>query len=524
MRIVSIAISLLLAITPSVLLAQDQTNDSLETNYVYLPQLLQENPNASIFYNALVATGLKDTLEQYLDPNYPGVDYEWTVQALRDRYSGVHFNYTAVERDAIAMPEKREFKYTLFVVKDADLANLGIHNLDELREYAKRVYPEGAGMSDTERGSSLNRFLSYHILPCWLPYDQFNTSQPEIIRNRKYLDEFDVEDFFETLLPHSIMRISTAYQDSENPIGIFINRKGTVKTGLEIEGVKIENNSNSCINGGYYCIDKPVLYDNVTRNNALNTRMRIMACTLSPDFINSGARGRLNGDPANEGNPYLNGMVYAFKPGFCKNVEWIDGPTRFFVRYRDRAFGTYNGDEISIRGSYDIVFRLPAVPVDGLYEIRIWNNALAGFASWNGLGNTIFYFRNEEGDFIPAGVPVDLNKTINDPSIGGVLDNDEIFDGLSDSEREAAINEHDMLLHKNGYLKAPDSYGLGISSLRDDGSCYRLVLGEQYMEADKYYYLRIRQVSEDDVIFAFNFLEIVPSSVYSGENGLEDKH
>ena len=292
MRIVSIVFSLLLAITPAIVSAQDQPNDSLVENGVFLPELLRSNPNVSIFYNALVATHLKDTLDQYLDPNYPEIEYEWTVQALRDNYPGVHYNYTRYERDPIAMPDKRVFKYTMFVVSDNELANYGIRNLDDLREYAKRVYPEGAGFADSERASSLNKLMSYHILPFWLTYDQFNTSQTRIIKNRKYLDEFDVEDFFETLLPHSVMRISTPYEVSEKPLGIFINRKGTIKTGLEAEGIIISKDYNSCINGGYYYIEKPLLYDSQTRNNILNTRMRIMACTLSPDFINSGARGR----------------------------------------------------------------------------------------------------------------------------------------------------------------------------------------------------------------------------------------
>lgn len=523
MRIVSIVFSLLLAITPAIVSAQEQPNDNLVENGVFLPELLRSNPNVSIFYNALVATHLKDTLEQYIDPNYPEIEYEWTAQALRDHYSGVHAYSTAYETDYIAYPERREFKYTFFVVTDSALLSYGIHNLDDLRDYAKSVYPEGAGLEDDDRASSLNKLLSYHILPFWLPYDQFNTSQSRIIKNRKYLDEFDVEDFFETLLPHSVMRISTPYEVSEKPLGIFINRKGTIKTGLEAEGILISKDYNSCINGGYYYVEKPLLYDLQTRNNILNTRMRIMACTLSPDFINSGARGRLNGDPANGGNQYLNRMVYSFRPGFCKNVEWNDVPTNIFVRYRDANFGTYYGDELSIIGPFDIIFRLPAVPSDGLYEIRIWNNSMA-WSSWNPRGTVLFYTRNEDGDFVPCGTPVDCHMSLEDPQIGGVRDND--FDygyDASESQKQDSINANDKLLHKRGYLKAPDSYGTS-SLLRDDMGCYRKIISEQYMKSDKDYYLRLRQVGMDDAVFAFNFIEIVPYSVYSGENGPEDKH
>jgi len=551
MRILSIAISFMLAITPAVSFSQNLQGDSL--NNVFLPGLLKQNSNASIFYNALVATRLSDTLEQYLDPNYPEIEYEWTRQAHLDGSPSAHFNETAYEfgdqADRVVYPEKREFKYTLFVIPDTALANYsdsycttnGIHNLEELRQYAENVYPEGKGLADTERGSSLNKLLSYHILPFWLSYDQFNTRQKEIIGRRLYLDELDVEDFFETLLPHSIMRISTPYDTirqsngtiSWQPVGIYINRKGTIKTGLEAEGIRIAQDYseynlpdglvNTCLNGGYHYINKFVLYDNETRNNTLNTRMRIMTSTLSPDFINSGARGRLNGAT---GNRAIDKIVYTYKPGFCRNVEWEEDVTKFFVRYRDRSFSTYYGEEMTVRGYFDITFRLPAVPTDGLYEIRVWNSSLGGGTSdYADRGGVLFYTRKENNDFIPCGIPVDLTLNLNDPSIGSISFDDDLYD-LPLSEQELLLEADAKKLRKIGYMKAPMSYSYSESTgdpISKDRGCYRIIICEQYMEADKYYYLRLRLIV-DNKVFPFNFIEIVPYSVYSGKNGPEDNY
>lgn len=524
MRFVSIAFSFLLAFMPSLVIAQNQAYNGQTANEIFLPQLLHDNSNASIFYDALVATGLKDTLNQYWDSNYPTIDYERSIQAIRDHYAGVHRIETIYESFYLAMPDKREFKYTIFVVSDSDLVNNGIHNLDELRQFARSVYPEGASLPDKDRASSLNRLLSYHILPFWLPYDQINVSQPQIVRNRKYLDELDIEDFYETLLPHSVMRISTPYNENGIPLGVFINRKGTIKTRLEAEGIEISKDCNSCINGGYYYISSLLLYDSFTRNNTLNTRMRIMASTLSPDFINSGARGRLRGDPANNGDEYLNRLAYSFKPEFCKNINWIEDQTHLYVKSRDVAYGIYYGDEVLIQGSFDIAFRLPSVPSDGLYEIRIPNVALIS-SLWQNGGTTLFYLQKEGGDLIPLRTPVNLNISLKDSLIGAVSDGDEKYYGLSDSQKEAAINADDLLLHKKGYLKSPDSYGpYSSASMREDPNIYRLIISELYMEADKYYYLRLRQVSNEDALFPLNYIELVPYSVYSGENGPEDKH
>ena len=72
-------------------------------------------------------------------------------------------------------------------------------------------------------------------------------------------------------------------------------------------------------------------------------------------------------------------------------------------------------------------------------------------------------------------------------------------------------------------MKAPDSYGPNHNNMRDDERMFRKIVCEIYMESGKDYYLRMRKVSGSTPI-AFNYLEIVPYNVYSGENGPEDRH
>lgn len=560
---ITIKLRYLMNMQASVLRADDtvqngvvhQIDKVLRSSNQFVPGLMQENPNLTIFYQALVATHLKDSLEMYYDDNYPEIEYEWTEQALRDNYAGIHHNKTSVEDDRIAMPEKREFKFTMFAMPDTALANYndqytakagldGIHSLNDLRKYAAVAYPDGADIEDeTNRYNSLNQLLSYHILPCWLSYDQFNTSQKDITKNHHIWLDFDIEDFFETMQPHSVMRISTPAKTADTPLGIFINRKGTIKNGLEFEGTRIAETANEynlpngittiCVNGGYHYINKLLVYDEETRTQALQCRMRIMCCTLSPDFINSRGRGRLNGDPSNGGNENLNRMVYAYKLGFCKNFEWVEDQTRFYVRYRDKTFGTFNGDEITVRGSYDLAFRLPPVPSDGNYEIRVWNNANTGVGNDRGICQ--FYFHQGEPDdhstywrnwnWIPEDIPVDLRITGNDPRIGMVLDNDSRYDALTEEEKALAIDANDRAMRNRGYMQAIDSYfsNNGSNPLRLDGNknCYRKIVCNEYLRANQDYYIRMRQVFEDDGVFPFSFIEIVPKSVYEGN---EDKH
>ena len=519
-----------------------------------LRKLIRANTDCSIFYQALQTTGLADSLIAFVDNDYPIVDYEWTKQAMYDNYSGIHYYETAFETgnlaDRIVIPDVRCFKYTVFLVTDSILSKYndfycsgGIHNLDELREYAFKVYPEGKELPDTSRVSSLNKLISYHILPSWISYDQLNTSQLELRKHHLFLTQFDMEDFYETMLPHSIMRVSTPYETNEKPLGIYINRKGSNNTTLVAEGVRVaeignecflpSNLTNVCPNGGYHYVNKILVYDEATRAVSLECRMRIMASTLSPDFINSGARGRLNGET---GITNIDKMSYTFLPGFCKNVHWSEG-SKLYVRYRDKSFGDYNGDEISITGDFDIAFKLPPVPIDGLYEIRVSNNSLANSGrcdrsivqyylhQYNPTDDSNDYW--DKWKWNPLGVPVNLRLAGDDVSIGMIPDDDDEYDGMPENEREEAIRLNDSILHARGYLKAPDSYSSSSTdysgyTLRRDKNCYRKIVCCEYLEADKDYYLRIQKVDEEPSnVCPIDYIEIVPESIYSGN---EDRH
>ena len=441
----------------------------------------------------------------------------------------------------------------MFVMPDTALAEYndeytamaglnGIHSYADLRAYAKAAFPDDAEKADSVPGSSIYKLIAYHILPCWLSYDQFNTSQIELRQRHLKFQEHDMEDFYETMLPHSIMRISTPYPTNDKPLGIYINRRGTQTTGLISEGVRIaeaaseynlpDKLTNICVNGGYHYINKLLVYDEFTRKTALKCRMRIMCCTLSPDFINSGGRGRLNKKGDN-----IDKMSMAYKNGFCKNFEWVENQTRFFVRYRDASFGTYNGDELTVRGSYDLAFRLPPVPYDGTYEIRIWNNSLAG-SSNNDRGVVQFYTHHynptvdadlywRDWDWQPQGIPIDLRIGGNDGRIGMVPDNDDRYEGMTNAQKEEAIYLNDRAMRVRGYLKAPDSYTKSGSTsysgdpIRTDNACYRKIMCTEYLKADNDYWVRMRQVYEDDGVFPFSFIEIVPKDVYEGN---EDMH
>lgn len=482
----------------------------------FLPGLLKTNNEiadyahqANLFYEALLVTDLRDSLEAYVDITYPAVSYDSTLACFLSTSKTALKKFTSYEEDWGVIPEKRLQKFTFFVVTDSILKEkYGIEDIDGLRAKAKEVYPEATSDDETDRNNALNKLISYHILPCYLTYDQLNTSQKEITDKRNYWDELDVEDFYEAFMPHSVMRISTP-STKDN---IYINRYGTTKLKNLIPGVRIWRSSEygnidpTSLNGGYHFVDELVTYDKSVRENNLNCRMRIMANTLSPDFINSNARGRLQVGSKR--------YVTGFLKGFCKNFEALNDLTEYWVRYRDANFGTFYGDEMTIRGIYDIAIKLPPVPTDGTYEIRIWNNSMSG-TTVGGRGVAQFYFRESaNGDWKPCGIPVDLRIGGDDPRIGFV-DDDDI------EQAGGSIDDYDKAMRNRGYMKAMDSY----SDLRGSSDCNRKIICNEYMRAETDYYIRLRQILEDpNAVCPFNFVEIVPKNIYAGETIREDKH
>ncbi|MBO7260231.1 MAG: fasciclin domain-containing protein [Bacteroidaceae bacterium] len=493
--------------------------------------------NLNIFSMILKETAMEVVLsDAYLDPTYPTLSTDSTVVGDRNpTYStGMESNQKGI------FPDKRKILYTLFAVPDSIMVEeintaLGaayteediISNPQYVYEYAKGVYDESYpddtyNANDyTDRKNPLNRFISYHILPEGMSYNKFNISEELITTGYVSWDSIDLEDFYETLMPHSIMRISTAKTTSEPEK--YINRKGTKKAGtLTHEGVKIYKPTDSdvqqdALNGEYHYIEKPLLYSRDVREGALNTRMRIMCQSLSPDFINSGARGRLVEDTTSK-----DAYTYGFLDGYCTNFEMTES-TDMWVRYKNHYFSNFLGEEITLMNQYDVTIQLPPVPFTSTYEIRLYMCTMADSDTGNDRGVIQVYFgeAKEDGtyDQHPCGIPVDLTIPLTDPRIGGFPDNE-----LGDEDK---IIANDKAMRNRGYMKAMQSYttnqGNGDNLRRDRNDCFRKILTTEYMEHNKTYKMRIRLVGGENGVCPFNCIEIVPKSVYANPYQLEDR-
>ena len=364
-----------------------------ETGY-FLSNIIALDPTISIYNAALEATGLADSLRKHMDYKYTiGSDStEWANDAL--------VIPIASEYDNVAYPKNRLYKYTAFVVQDEVLKEKhGITDLDGLRRKAAsiydEVYPDDASVTDeTDRRNSLNRFISYHLLNRIGNYYTLTcvdgpNSTLAINWDR---NNWDIADWYETMMPHSLMKFSFPSGSAE---GLYINRRGVQDRadyrGVFVPGTKVHTpeemgGKNSAYNGIYHYIDDIVHYGRETQEVVLDERLRIDATPLSPDFMNSGARGHYTRSIYENGkygtwdvtaNHNNRNTCLGFKGESIENFKF-DWSVHMHVRPRALSFWSYQGDEVAIKGLGDITFKLPAVPA-GTYELRIATTV--GFAS-----------------------------------------------------------------------------------------------------------------------------------------------
>lgn len=503
----------------------------------YLPPLLEQDSTISVFVDAIKATKLSEKLSEYMDPYYPTPDYDSTYLCFKSMGNKNKQGYkTGNETDYPIWPDERKFLFTVFAPQnDVIASHCGVSaddlTLKDLRVFANSVYGDEGFEGDfnnnldeamTNPKNSLYKFVAYHILPEQLEYATMNLLGDHFTKTGMVKwDELDIEDFFETLMPHSLMRISTPKSDSKFR---YINRKGTVKTGLEYPGIKIIQTpafDEQPLNGTYYYVEDVLLYDDATRNGALNTRMRIFCNTMSPDFINSNARGRDSGTASLK-------YTVAFKKGYCQNFAYSD-QTRFYVRYWDKYFTCFMGSEISVMGIFDVAFKLPPVPFDGTYEIRMYVETMASQSKDRGVIQVYFLDGSvnssnlndigEGQEWKPCGIPVDLTIAGDDPRIGNFTDQQI-------SDRGLDVDVINKAMRNRGYMRAMDSYKTAGDVLLDaDVDRWRKILTTEYMQSNHDYWVRVRSTgnSTDKTVCPLNVIEVVPKSVFAGEIP-EDKH
>lgn len=505
----------------------------LENTNSSIGDILKSNDKVSYFYNALVATGLHDSIIRVKDDSYDPNLYP------KYRYTSDYW------KEVASVPDTKNYGYTIFVEPNEVYERNGVtpeNYLKDMYDLAcdiyDDVYPEDYGQPYhdfdhlTDRRNPLNRFIAYHIVT--RDVTGYNRLTP-LVLNQGIVngaigikeDKMNPNDWYETMLPHTMMRFDkltvTQYLGEGEKGKHYINRR--YDNMWKIEGVKVLETVESeylqdAPNGRYFYVDDIVAFDLDTRDKVQNCRIRMDFSTVFPEVMTNGIR--LNGDPTKDDDSnspddtYKNGRNYYFPDGYLDGVTMSGN---FYLVYRRPHwnFWSYEGDEFNLFGDYDIQFRLPPVPADGEYQIRL------GFCALKTRGVAQIYF-----DGKPQGIPLDMRKFLNEESIMGTAFDEKTYTKMTDEEKA----EDQKTLKNLGYYRGPyggyHSDGSVINEFVDNYRTYRIVLCQTTITHNEDHYLRIRCTSTSKLgnnnEFMIDYIELVPKSVYGvGSDGeMED--
>lgn len=430
-------------------------------------------------------------------------------------------------------PEHRYIKYTAFVEPDSVFEANGITDIPSLTKWleANAYYGEETswGNDYENEDNAINQFVSYHLLPEDLTYNNMVTYANEYGRSASTMQQqkdklsetfyVNVWEYWETLGKQRRSIKITGLRGGEKRI----NRKSVYNLAstyrerpseITIPGIKVNATNgdfdNDTFNGHYYPIDDILVWNQDVPNKVLNERMRYDITSMFPEFLTNNIRQNRKTEDCASGYWYFNLDYLDNLVDMTKETEFIYLPNQGYSGGAG-SWMNYQIDEFNIRGAVDFTMKLPPVPYTGTYEIRY------GINSNNNRGMAQIYFGKNWRNLPAIGIPLDLRESAIPTSTTGWKKDSEIGD-------EDAINEADKNMRNLGYMKAPKYMQIGGETGRDvDHRCLRKIIYTGQLEAGETYYIRFKSVLNGTAFeFFFDYLEFVPKAIYAGDEA-EDK-
>lgn len=442
---------------------------------------ISKDSTFSLFYQALLQTGLADSLLLDKDDTYDASQFESLITVTKD--DGQWF-YNDI-------PKYRKYGYTVLMESNATLRENGITDIASMKTYAasmyNQLYPEDADISEVmNRKNSLNRFIAYHLIDKQLSLTKFIDAYDtdHMVKTR------DMYEYIETMCPNTLIEVKK--ERLTNKSNIF---NKLLKTGNAIHIVET-NYDNDAINGVYHEIDGMLVYEKTLDDELSSKRLRFDAACFFPELTNNNMRGM--------GNTLPN-IHFKLPRNYIKRItcseQTVVGYLTPYYKYQD-----YEGDEIFLSSTsgklYDFSIITPPIPA-GTYEVRF------GYLTNGKRGVAQLYFDN-----IPAGVPLNLNNAANDVSIGYIAPHTEPDD------YEGYLN--DKMMRNSGYMKGPACYMVPTTGWSyGENSRYsiqvlRKIMGTYTFRTAGNHVLMVKGLSGGE--FMFDYLEFVPTSALESED------
>lgn len=457
------------------------------------------------------------------------------------------------------MPEHRYYGFSLFVESDEWWAEaLGVANLYDLEPQeivakvsayvlANNLHLPGAttGEDYTNENNALNQFVTYHIVPAKIEPNKlvihYNELYYSVANQTKRTSVFD---YYTTMGKRRLLKSfepPMVSGDGRKDI-IFLNRFPELRNGRkdnyserrcdeDKQGVEILG-SKELINAYIYDINGCLYFNQDVANNMGSERIRVDVSSVLKELMSNDIRAN---ESTSDNRKRCVGMPQTKTYSYLEDCE-IGSNTKFYyltgrvANDGSTCWQNYQGDELNIVGNYEVTFKLPPVPKDGVYELRI------GVSANSQRGMCQVYWGTDKEQLPAAGIPIDLRQggklwynVFGSPGAGEA----SIVGWQDDVVDDDLLNaDNDKKLRNNGYMKAPNSYWLWTKSAtavladqhmrRMHTALRRIVLREE-MKADQVYYIQFKSVlSNPKTEFYLDYFEFCEKSVYDNPLVPED--
>ncbi len=490
-------------------------SEVLESSNRMILDVMKQNPNLKVYTDAFSQAGFAETFYQYRDETWDPTAYP------RIRY------VSHVNKETATVPDEKRIGFTVFLPTDSvlkeryDITSVeGLYN--KACEIYDVIYPEDKDQPYhdfahiTHEKNPLHRFLAYHVLTRDVKGWNYLTPYKDVGILTTVMNPVD---WYETMLPHTMMkfeRLTVRKYAGGSEIGQrYINRR--YDDSFQEYGTMIRPNvekeyRQDALNGRYFYVDDILAFNETTRDVVLNDLMRMDFSTIFPELMTNDIRlNERNGgfkqqDPEyDETGKY--GRNYYFPNGYLSGVTLNEG-SQFVYRRPHDWYDSYEGDEMNLFKDFDFTFRLPPVPYEGEWQVRI------GFAAEPTRGVAQIYYDDK-----PQGIPLDMTKQLNDASILGA-------DWKADYNSMSTVDlstDQKVLKNKGYYRGAAGGYhytsqgGTTQAIFATQPHTIRLVICTTHIDPAEDHFLRIRCVSAkqgNDNEFMLDYLELVPKSIF----------
>ncbi|MDD4970586.1 MAG: fasciclin domain-containing protein [Paludibacter sp.] len=442
----------------------------------------------SVFYNALVATGLADSLIRVEDESYNFAKFTDLIVTTKDKNQWYYD----------VLPLSRKYGYTLLMESDQTMNANGITDITSLKAYAAgiydKMYPEDADDKKvTSRTNSLNRFVAYHIITKRLSslhfIDKYDTDHMIKLVGR------DMYEYIESMCPNTLMEVKK--DRSLGGLNLFNYCR---ETGKSIHLVTSNQNKDAG-NGVYHEIDGMLVFSTDVSNEISSKRLRFDSSSFFDELTNNNMRGR---GTVSSKSPSQN-IDFQIPRGYISRISSSEQTVVSYLTCYEK-FQNYEGDEIYLNAKsgklFDFSIVTPPIPA-GTYEVRF------GYLTNGRRGVAQLYF-----DDVPCGVPLNLNTQSNDAAIGYVAPHTiaDDYEGY----------ENDKTMRNRGYMKGPASYKVPVTgwsygeNARYSTQILRRIMGTYTFNTAGHHKFSVKALSGGE--FMFDYLEFVPTSALETED------